>query len=174
MRKEPFSSGPTILDGARLSPGLRDGPSGLLQCRTVPTTQDKPAAFLCQEAGGHQLCIYETPVEVIEARNGFGLRLGWAHLHHLHGQPPRSSILKEIFVWPSFRRQGYGKLRESIASQRAHQWHSSILRVLFHEPDALPRNRTAGPEFAQRSGYTLKRRRRTCPLLAAIGEKALE
>lgn len=128
---------------------------------------------------GHQLHLYETlsteghPVDVIEVRNGVGFRLGWAHLHHLRRSSPRTSVLKELFVWPSFRRKGYGTLLESIATERARRLHSSKVEVLFHEPDAMPRNRAAGRLFAGSTGYTLRWRRSSCPNLAAIGEKAL-
>lgn len=129
---------------------------------------------------GHRLHLYQTlshtgsPVDVIEVRDGRGRRLGWAYLHHCAGlPPPRASVLKELFVWPAFRRRGYGRLLEAIAAERARGWRSSEMRILFHEADAMPRNRQAGREFAGRTGYALKWRRQARPNLAAIGEKAL-
>ena len=63
---------------------------------------------------GHQLAVYETlsvvdecPVQVIEVRTGFGIRIAWAHLFHLGGGT-RTSVLKELYVWPPYRRRGYG------------------------------------------------------------------
>jgi GNAT superfamily N-acetyltransferase len=128
---------------------------------------------------GHVYCLYETlsaldnPVEVIEVRNGYRLRLGWAHLHHIVEQQPPTSILKELFVWPSFRRQGYGTLLEQLACQKAKAWHSTIIKVLFHDVDALPRNRAAGRLFGIKAGYEWKWKRQRRPNLTAVGEKVL-
>lgn len=127
----------------------------------------------------HTLHIYEAlsvsgnPVEVIEIRNRLGLRLGWAHLHHISSELSRISVLKELFVWPAFRRQGYATLLESVASQRAKQWHSANIRIYFYEPDAAPRNRQAGQFFTLKLGYTLDWRQERLPNLAAVGEKRL-
>jgi GNAT superfamily N-acetyltransferase len=128
---------------------------------------------------GHQYVIYETlsvagwPIQIIEVRNGRGWRLGWAYLHHVASSEPRVSVLKELFVWPSFRRQGYGTLLESQAANLARLWHSSAIHILFHEVDALPRNRTPGRTFAEKADYTFRWRRHKCPNLAAIAVKSL-
>jgi GNAT superfamily N-acetyltransferase len=111
---------------------------------------------------GHVYCLYGTlsisgnPVEVMEVRNGYGLRLGWAHLHHVAVQRPRTSVLTELFVWPSFRREGYGTLLEALACQRAKAWRSTNIKVFFHDVDALPRNRAAGRLFGIKAGYEWK------------------
>jgi GNAT superfamily N-acetyltransferase len=126
----------------------------------------------------HRLQYYETlshtggPLAVLEIRDGRGRLLGWAHLYFPRGRP-RTSVLKELFVWPSFRRQGYGGILEEWATERARHWDSERIEILFHEVDALPRNRAAGSAFLRKVGYELKWRRHSRPNLAAIGEKVL-
>lgn len=169
----------------------RVGPSRFTQRRLAEASDDKEfgKAWTLENprlrqrfrhtGQSHRLHLYETlsadghPVEVIEVRNGLGWRLGWAYLHHLRGRPPRVSVLKELFVWPSFRRRGYGRLLESVAEERTRRWGSSSLRVLFHEADAMPRNRAAGRLFAGATGYKLSWRRHRLPNLSAVCEKAL-
>jgi GNAT superfamily N-acetyltransferase len=126
-----------------------------------------------------KLYLYETlsipgsPVEVIEVRNGWGQRLGWAHIHHVSSRQPRTSILKEMFVWPWFRRRGYGTLLENLACQRAKARRSMSIEVFSHDADALPRNRAAGRLFGREAGYEWKWRKQRHPNLAAVGKKSL-
>jgi GNAT superfamily N-acetyltransferase len=109
----------------------------------------------------HTLVFYESlsatggPTEIIDIRNGFGLRLGWAHLHHLpvKGEEPATSVLKEFFIWPSFRRQGYGTLLEEMASYKARMWRSQKIQIFFHDIDSFPHVRAAGRLFAIKQGY---------------------
>ena len=128
---------------------------------------------------GHRLHLYETwsctdaPVKVIEVRDGRRTRLGWAYLHHTQGQEPYVSILKELFVWPAFRRQGYGTVLESTAAERARHRRASSIEMLFHEVDAMPRNRAAGRGFASKTCYTLRWRRSRRPNVSAVGVKSL-
>jgi GNAT superfamily N-acetyltransferase len=127
----------------------------------------------------HQLILYETlsisgaPVEIIEIRNDLGLRVGWAHLHHVPIVQPRISILKELYVWPIFRRQGYATKLESCARARAVAWKSTRMQILFHEADAMPRVRSAGQSFTEQSAYSLSWGRQTRPTIDAIAEKLL-
>ena len=123
----------------------------------------------------HRLHLYETwsctdvPVEVIEVRDGRGTRLGWAYLHHPPGQEPHVSILKELFVWPAFRRQGYGTVLESVATERARAYSVSSIQMLLHEVDAMLRNRAAGRVFADKTGYALRWQRSRRPNVSAVG-----
>ena len=127
----------------------------------------------------HQLVLYETlsisgaPVEIIEIRNELGLRVGWAHLHHIPIVQPRTSLVKELYVWPTFRRQGYATKLESVARDKAVAWKSTRMQILFHEADAMPRVRSAGQTFAERSGYSLSWGRQTRPAIDATAEKLL-
>lgn len=126
-----------------------------------------------------QLVIYETlsvaeqcPVEIIEVRTGYGLRVGWAHLYH-HRTAPRIAVLKELFVWPSFRRQGCGVLLNEVATANARRWGANRLQLYLHEMDAQPDAWPAAREFAQRSGFRWTSEHRKRPLVLAIAEKEL-
>jgi GNAT superfamily N-acetyltransferase len=127
----------------------------------------------------HRMHVYATwsctdaPVVVIEVRDGRGTRLGWAYLHHPPGQEPHVSILKELFVWPAFRRQGYGTVLESVATEHARASRASSIKMLFHEVDTMPRNRAAGRIFAEKTGYTLSWWRSRRPNVSPVGEKSL-
>ena len=179
------------MSDAWIGRNARVGPSRFLYRRLATATSDKEFArtwmaqnprqrIRFQHSGrSHTLHVYETWslsdncwVQAIELRNGFGLRLGWVHLHHISRQQPRVSILKELFVWPWYRRKGYGTLLESFACTQAEQWGSTSVRVLFHECDALPRNRAAGRLFGKKAGYEWKWTSQRLPNLAAVGEKA--
>lgn len=174
---------------AWLRRNARVGPSVFIYRKLMEATNDKEfgrtwmmqnprwQTRLRHHGRPHRLQLYETlsilgnPVEVIEVRNGWGQRLGWAYLHHISGQQPRTSILKELFVWPWFRRRGYGTLLEALACERAKAWRSTSIQVLFHDADARPRNRAAGRLFGMKAGYEWKWRRQQRPNLAAVGKK---
>ncbi len=129
----------------------------------------------------HQWVLYEAlsitgcPVEVIDVRNEIGLRVGWTHLFHEPDieKERRMSVLKELYVWPSFRRQGYGRLLESMAIQRARDWKSTKAQILFHNIDSFTNVRRAGRIFAERQGYAWKWRSTIRPITSAVGEKPL-
>ncbi len=127
---------------------------------------------------GYQLILYETlsvtaecPVQVIELRTGFGVRVAWLHVYHL-GWPSRTSIMKELFVWPSFRRLGYATLLESVAAANAEAWSSERMQIVLHELDAQPMARDAAERFGQRCGYRWHWHGSDRPRVEAIGEKA--
>lgn len=112
------------------------------------------------------------PVEIIEIRNGIGIRVGWAHLFHPY-ERPRRSVIKELFVWPAFRRKGFGTKLEAATSYRARMWRSLSIEIWFHGIDAWPRVRAAGRKFGERVGYTWKGGNSTRPFREAIGYKTL-
>ena len=129
---------------------------------------------------GHVQVIYETlslvdscPVEIIEVRSGQGFIIGWAHLHHLSGTQPRMSILKELFVWPTLHRYGYGTMLEQLACERARAWTSQHIQLWLYAEDDLRRVHSPGRKFGTTLGYRWKRVRQSRPHLSAIGEKAL-
>ncbi len=133
-----------------------------------------------QHAGvEHEIVLYETlsmsgeAVEVIEILNPLGLRVGWTHLHRIPASKPQTSVLKELFVWPAFRRNGYGRKLEAIARYRASVWKNKRLQILLHEADAFPSIKAAGEAFARRTGYTLSYGEWSRPSLRAIAEKTL-
>jgi GNAT superfamily N-acetyltransferase len=123
----------------------------------------------------HQWVVYETlstkgyPLEVIDIRNGFGLRIAWVHIFH----EPVTSIVKELYVWPTFLRRGYGSLLESMAVTRAKIWRARNIQILFHNIDSFLHVRVAGRIFAQRRGYSWKWRESTRPCLSGVAEKTL-
>jgi GNAT superfamily N-acetyltransferase len=112
----------------------------------------------------------QVPVTVIELRTGEDFRLGWAMLFH---ERDRTSVLKELFVWPLFRRQGYGTIIEREAADIARIWESTKIQVYLHSVDAFPGNRVAGSFFGRRAGYEWRWQRTTLPNLDAIGNKTL-
>lgn len=129
---------------------------------------------------GHQLVNYETwstseecCVDIIEIRNGNGFPLGWTYVFHLGKEQRGISRIKELFVWPFYRRQGYGSILESQACERALMMHSKKIQLLFHDWDAMIRVRAAGRIFANKRGYTWRWRKNIRPNIEAIGEKSL-
>lgn len=129
----------------------------------------------------HQWVLYEAlsatgcAAEIIDIRNGFGLRLGWAHLFHLCGdeEERKTSVLKELFVYPSFRRHGYGTLLESMAAYRAGIWRSQKIQIPFHDIDSFLNVRAAGRIFAEHRGYNWKWRVSSRPNISGIAERML-
>jgi GNAT superfamily N-acetyltransferase len=121
---------------------------------------------------GHQLMLWEAiswtgrPVEVIEIRDGRGIRVAWSELFF----EGRAAVVKEFFVWPNKRRQGYGRLLESLCVERARSRHANRLLVWFHQQDAVLSVRRAGREFALNLGYVW-RWTREIPRVVAVGRK---
>lgn len=111
--------------------------------------------------------------EVLEVHAGNGVRIGRAHLFHIAGLQPRTSVVKEFYVWPLFRGKGYGKLLDSLAVERAQAWHSAILRVELHEADVPPSSENTALLAAERCGYDCYWEKRHRPSILAIGEKAV-
>jgi GNAT superfamily N-acetyltransferase len=129
---------------------------------------------------GHVKVLYETlslpdgrPVEIIEVRTGRGFIIGWAHLHHLGATQPRTSVLKELFVWPTIRRKGYGTMIEQIACERARAWRSERIQMLLYEEDDLRTVLSPARKFASALGYRWRWGRQSRPNVKAVGEKAL-
>ncbi len=127
----------------------------------------------------HQLCLWETlswtecVAEVLEVRDALGFRLGWSELFHEPQGDGPATIVKELFVWPWVRRQGYGGLLLDWAEERARAFGSSQIVVLFHDFDAVVPARAAGRELLQRAGYEWRWRPRGENTLAARGFKRL-
>lgn len=129
---------------------------------------------------GYELVVYETlsvaeecRVQVIQVRTGYGIRVGWAHLFYLGGDP-RTCLLKELFIWPPFRRQGYGTILESVATENARAWGARRLQVLLHEMDAQPSMSAAAESFAEQLSFRWHWDKSTQPpRVEAIGEKML-
>lgn len=128
---------------------------------------------------GYQLFAYELfslvercPVQVIELRTAFHVRAAWAYIFHLRGNPP-TSVLKELFVWPPFRRQGLGSMLEAEAVESARRHGANRLKILLYEMDAQPMAQRAGERFGRKSGYRWRWGKNSRPQLDAVGVKTL-
>ncbi len=116
----------------------------------------------------------QCPVDVIEIRRGPSfLRVAWAFLFHLEGADRGTSLLKEFFVWPAFRRQRYGTLLDRFAGQFARLAGSRQLRLVVHDLDGQLQVRTATRAFAAAVSYKWLWRRSSRPSVEALCEKAL-
>ncbi len=87
--------------------------------------------------------VYETAspttgylVLCVDVLNGFGLRMGWAFLR---SRPIDEGIMEipELFVWPTFRRMGVGRLLEEIAQEYAAAWECREIHLMINEADAV-------------------------------------
>jgi GNAT superfamily N-acetyltransferase len=114
----------------------------------------------------------ESYIEVIQVRNGYGLRMGWAFLGHL--QSEKISWLRELFVMPALRGQGVGSVLEGIFCQRAREMGSREARAIIHEADGgvLTNRRTARPFLVHRN-YRLRWKTQTGPRAIALATKEL-
>lgn len=116
----------------------------------------------------------ECLVDVVEARNGYGLRLGWVHVFHVpDADQSVTSEIRELFVWPAFRRQGIGSLLEDVGASLARSRRSTLLRIYLHEADGHVAVRAASRHFGLRRGYSWRWRRIANPRLVAVGERPI-
>jgi GNAT superfamily N-acetyltransferase len=115
----------------------------------------------------------DEPVDVFELRNGLGLRVAWAYLFHFRAQHERRCELREFYVWPRFRRLGYGTELEAAVVHRARQAGARNLKAWFHVADAALPLRRAGRTFAAERGYQIQWRSSERPPLAGRAVKAI-
>jgi hypothetical protein len=94
--------------------------------------------------------------EVVEIRNGFGVRVAWAHLQHRQSTPP-TSVIAEFFVWPWFRRAGLATRLEEVLLHRASVMSSTQVEVLLHGFDARPLTASTYRRIGEGMGYTWRR-----------------
>jgi GNAT superfamily N-acetyltransferase len=127
-----------------------------------------------------QTSVYETlspttdaPVTCVEIANGFGLKMGWAFLRLLPGSDQVVEI-PELFVWPTFRRMGVGRLLDEFAVGHARMWDCSELRLMMNDADAVVGTpRAAARLFAQARGYQWKWRQEVAPRRPATAYKTI-
>jgi GNAT superfamily N-acetyltransferase len=103
-------------------------------------------------------------VDVFEVRDDTHI-VGRAHLYHDEGK----SSLRELFVHPDRRRQGYGTLLDELALNRARDCGVDILELWLHEADSFSDGSTA---FGTSRGYTWSGDTLRRPNIANIGRKA--
>lgn len=139
--------------------------------------------FPVQYAGQRYMLVnYETlstghgsPADIIELRNRNGVRVAWAVLLHLRASSAEAAttLLTDFYVWPPFRRRGYGTILDAAAVIRAAAWGSAVLKVPLYEPDSRPATRGPGRRFALARGYAWTWRRELRPSTAGYATKAV-
>lgn len=151
--------------------------------RAILLQENPRTSFPIQYAGRrYRVFVYETlsfqeecPVEILELRNGQGLRLAWTEIFHLpRARQPTRTVAKEFFVWPQFRRRGYGTILEAAAVLRAAAWGSNRVEVLLHEPDGRLSVRGQARQFASKHNYQWLWRRTAVPPVAATAHKSVD
>ncbi|MCU1493234.1 MAG: hypothetical protein JWO62_998 [Acidimicrobiaceae bacterium] len=114
----------------------------------------------------------DSSIEVIQMRNGYGLRMGWAHVCHVR-ETDQSEII-ELFVMPAFRHQGVGSVLEGVACDDARSMSSTKMTAYLHDSDAgVLANRGSTRRFASARGYTIRWRPMRNPHLSATASKSL-
>ena len=133
-------------------------------------TRDGDTWFV--ESFGSYSLATDSGVDIIQIRNGYGLRMGWAYL--CAHRDTTESVLMELFVMPVFRGQGLGSVLEGISCDFARSTGSIKMTVLLHEADGkVLANRGAARKFLKSRGYTLLWRDAACPRLAGVAKKQL-
>jgi GNAT superfamily N-acetyltransferase len=97
---------------------------------------------------------YQRPAEILVVELRRRIRVGVAILvHHpaIDGEPPLSS-LDDFFVWPNYRRAGYGRLLEKFAAERATLAGSRMLGMHVWEADAI-KGRARAEAFLSATGF---------------------
>ncbi|MGA2530724.1 MAG: hypothetical protein ABSG36_16405 [Acidimicrobiales bacterium] len=116
--------------------------------------------------------IDDSGVEVVQLRNGYGLRMGWAYQCHV--RDTETSELRELFVMPAFRHQGIGSCLEGISCERAQAIGSTEMRLIVHQADGgVLANRGAARKFVTVRGYKMYWRHQTGPIAVGFATKTL-
>jgi GNAT superfamily N-acetyltransferase len=115
----------------------------------------------------------DSGMEVVQVRNGYGLRMGWAFQCHLRDSTV--SELRELFVIPAFRHQGIGSILEDVSCQLAQAMGSNEMKVIVHEADGgVPgANRGALRKFLRVNDYKMHWRPQTGPRATGFATKDL-
>ena len=119
----------------------------------------------------------ECPVDILELRNPVGVRVAWAEIFHLRASESESpvSTIKELFVWPSYRRRGYGTIIEAAARILAANHSSKVITIDLYEPDARrPSVRRAPRLFALSRNYTWRWRSQAHPPRVGYARSSLD
>lgn len=117
------------------------------------------------------------PVICVEFQNGFGLRMGWAFFRSKPSDQTRILEIIELFVWPTFRRMGIGRMLEELAVEYAEAWGCGEIHLMMNEADAVlnppdsPRSRARA--FGRALGYEWRWRDDVAPRRPATGVKRL-
>jgi GNAT superfamily N-acetyltransferase len=128
-----------------------------------------------------QTCVYDTlspwtdkDVVCVEVANGFGLKMGWAFFRNLSSAGTNVLEVPELFVWPTFRRMGVGRILNEYAEGYAQMWRCSEIRLMMNEADAVVGPpRAAARLFGQACGYQWTWRQEVAPRRTATGSKQI-
>jgi GNAT superfamily N-acetyltransferase len=116
----------------------------------------------------------ERRVMCADVQNGFGLHVGWAFLRFEPGEPRPLMEIPELFVWPTFRRMGIGRILEGVALDYADAWNCGEIHLMMNEADAIVGPpRAAARTFALALGYEWRWRNEVAPRRPATAIKRL-
>lgn len=93
----------------------------------------------------------ECSAEILMLKVGRRISAGVAILIHRSGES--LSELSDIFVWPSYRRQGYGRLLDEFAAERARKAKSVKLGIYLWNSDAV-KGKDRAVSFMRSANYT--------------------
>jgi GNAT superfamily N-acetyltransferase len=117
------------------------------------------------------------PVLCVEIQNGFGLKLGWAFFRQNPIGHTRILEITELFVWPTFRRMGIGRMLDEIAIEYAEAYGCGEIHLMMNEADAVlnppDSPRTRARSFGGTLGYEWRWRNNVAPRRPATGVKRL-
>lgn len=96
----------------------------------------------------------ERPAEVLMVEFDGRIRVGVAVLVHFggYGDNPPLSSLSDIFVWPNYRRVGYGRMLERFAAERSVMAGSKEISIHVWNADAV-KGKDRAVAFLQATGY---------------------
>lgn len=92
------------------------------------------------------------PLDMIDLRSPEGRILGRTHV--IHQRDTDKSVIEELFVAPTFRRQGYGRVLLDLAVERITSWHKKRAELLLHEADASPNGEVRAMNFGLACNFT--------------------
>jgi GNAT superfamily N-acetyltransferase len=107
-------------------------------------------------------------VVVIQIHNGVR---GVGRVHVFVDQ--QKACIEELFVWPSLRRRGYGRILESLAGSVAAEAGCQMMIGLLREADAQPRQRAITEAFGSALGYAWTDAPSTRPNIVAVASHGL-
>jgi GNAT superfamily N-acetyltransferase len=113
-------------------------------------------------------------VEIFDLRDAEGIRLGWSHLVHLSKEEnDKKSIITELFVWPTFRRRGYGSILESYCTNYAQRMGSTFIEAPLYDMDDLKGAKSPARFFGNKHGYKIIEQKQVLPCTNATFNKNL-
>lgn len=107
-------------------------------------------------------------VTVIQIHNGVR-GIGRAHMF----MDGAEACIEELFVWPTLRRRGYGRILESFASTVAADVGCGLLTALLREADGQPRQRAISESFGSALGYSWTATEATRPNIVATASRQI-